>query len=640
MHSIQYFSNDLNYAVIAISKHRCYTQPIHHQSDRRFAMRSGGLLDVRILYYMGIWVTHDGSDVVCRYFLLAVKSLDFMEGKRSKIWQFFSKETENKAKCDICQCSYSIKGGSTTNLKKHLMTKHRPSYDSVFSLKPSTCISNQPSQQPVNLPECSQFQASSNEPKRKKEAQQTDIALFTRKPLSAAREKKINHLILKLIIKDLQPFSIVEDSGFIELINYLEPNYPIPSRYMLSSGLLDAQFTLVKEKLKDELKRASHICLTTDGWTSRATTSYQAVTAHYILGDIWEMRSALLGCFECQERHTADYIKQELIHLVTDWEINDKIFVCVTDNASNMKAAIRLTGWEHFPCVAHTYNLIVQASLQTIQEPIKKVKCIVEYFHRSSIATKKLYAVQEQLKPGQKPLKLIMDVITRWNSTLDMLERVANLQEPIEAAIGLLHNPVENLSENEWRILPEVVKILKPFKQLTEEFSSENEVTISKILAGNSSVLRILNNLNNTLTCDLSKQLVSKLKAEFNIRFKNSSRHQVLSKSAILDPRFKRQAFADDSCYEYAKNSVREELERMMAKPSFVNESESEDTDSPMFDEQQDSIWLEFDRRTTTMSTTASKTSAITFLFLSQLIYNYINIHCNLVMQPSNESNE
>ncbi|CAH1998475.1 unnamed protein product [Acanthoscelides obtectus] len=116
--------------------------------------------------------------------VLAVKSLDFMEGKRSKIWQFFSKETENKAKCDICQCSYSIKGGSTTNLKKHLMTKHRPSYDSVFSLKPSTCISNQPSQQPVNLPECSQFQASSNEPKRKKEAQQTDIALFTRKPLS------------------------------------------------------------------------------------------------------------------------------------------------------------------------------------------------------------------------------------------------------------------------------------------------------------------------------------------------------------------------------------------------------------------------------------------------------------------------
>ncbi|CAH1981884.1 unnamed protein product [Acanthoscelides obtectus] len=182
-----------------------------------------------------------------------------------------------------------------------------------------------------------------------------------------------------------------------------------------------------------------------------------------------------------------------------------------------------------------------------------------------------------------------MDIITRWNSTLDMSERVANLQEPIEAAIGLLHNKVENLSENEWQILPEVVKILKPFKQLTEEFSSENEVTISKKLAGNSSVLRILNNLNNTLTCDLSKQLVSKLKAEFNIRFKNSSRYQVLSKAAILDPRFTTQAFADDSCYEYAKNYVKEELERM-AKPSFVNESESEDIDSPMFDEQQDSI--------------------------------------------------
>ncbi|CAH1955128.1 unnamed protein product [Acanthoscelides obtectus] len=87
MHSIQYFSNDLNYAVIAISKHRCYTQPIHHQSDRRFAMRSGGLLDVRILYYMGIWVTHDGSDV---YLLLKVSTS--WRGKEVRFGSFLAKK--------------------------------------------------------------------------------------------------------------------------------------------------------------------------------------------------------------------------------------------------------------------------------------------------------------------------------------------------------------------------------------------------------------------------------------------------------------------------------------------------------------------------------------------------------------------
>lgn len=46
--------------------------------------------------------------------------------------------------------------------------------------------------------------------------------------------------------------------------------------------------------------RALPISFTTDGWTTCATTSYQGVTAHYILDD-WELKLAILGCFECQE---------------------------------------------------------------------------------------------------------------------------------------------------------------------------------------------------------------------------------------------------------------------------------------------------------------------------------------------------
>lgn len=94
-----------------------------------------------------------------------------------------------------------------------------------------------------------------------------------------------------------------------------------------------------------------------------------------------------------------------------------------------------------------------------------------EHFHNNPVATKKLIAMQEQLRPNQKPLKLKMDVVTRWNSTLDMIERICSLQEPLEASLGILHNPVENLSEDEWQTLPEIIKILKPFKQLTEEMS-------------------------------------------------------------------------------------------------------------------------------------------------------------------------
>lgn len=64
-----------------------------------------------------------------------------------------------------------------------------------------------------------------------------------------------------------------------------------------------------------------------------------------------------------------------------------------------------------------------------------------------------------------------------------MIQRICSLQEPLEASLGILHNPVENLLEGEWQTLPEIIKILKPFKQHSEEMSSDKKVTVSIVLA-------------------------------------------------------------------------------------------------------------------------------------------------------------
>lgn len=44
--------------------------------------------------------------------------------KRSEIWLHFSTISTGHAKCNICGSKYSYKGGSTSNLKKHLQSKH------------------------------------------------------------------------------------------------------------------------------------------------------------------------------------------------------------------------------------------------------------------------------------------------------------------------------------------------------------------------------------------------------------------------------------------------------------------------------------------------------------------------------------
>ncbi|RVE45429.1 hypothetical protein evm_009947 [Chilo suppressalis] len=139
-------------------------------------------------------------------------SLPTMDKKRSKLWGFFTQTKDDKAKCDLCHSLYSVKGGSTTNLKKHLMKKHRPTYETIVpgsvsvaaALEAPTSASTE-STNPVII---------TNETN----SQQTKLSAFITRQVGVVREKKNNDLIFKMIVKDLQPFSVVEDAGFKDLI--------------------------------------------------------------------------------------------------------------------------------------------------------------------------------------------------------------------------------------------------------------------------------------------------------------------------------------------------------------------------------------------------------------------------------------
>lgn len=94
-----------------------------------------------------------------------------------------------------------------------------------------------------------------------------------------------------------------------------------------------------------------------------------------------------------------------------------------------MVNAVKLCNWWHVPCFAHTLNLIVQASLNEITEVRGKVKAIVEVFKKSPQAFQKLNNVQKQMDCPVLTVK--QDCPTRWNSTVDMLERILKIKEPL-----------------------------------------------------------------------------------------------------------------------------------------------------------------------------------------------------------------
>ena len=58
------------------------------------------------------------------------------------------------------------------------------------------------------------------------------------------------------------------------------------------------------------------------------------------------------------EQHTAINIASKIQEMLQLWDFEDsQIFMILRDNAANMKAAFRDSGYDSFGCLAHTFQV-------------------------------------------------------------------------------------------------------------------------------------------------------------------------------------------------------------------------------------------------------------------------------------------
>ena len=200
----------------------------------------------------------------------------------------------------------------------------------------------------------------------------------------------------------MQPASVVEDLGLRRFVNMLDPRYDIPSRRTLMRRL-PTKYEEIKLHILKVLPKVMYVSLTTDIWTSQATESFLTITVHFIHS--WELKSLVLATIKFSVEHNAEHIAAELKKVTNHWGITHKVVAIVTDNASNMVAAVKITGWTHIHCFAHTLNLVVQEAIKndpTLLLIKKKCKDIVTFFHQSVNAAEKLRVVQRQIGIPEK----------------------------------------------------------------------------------------------------------------------------------------------------------------------------------------------------------------------------------------------
>lgn len=364
-----------------------------------------------------------------------------MASKVSSVWEFMIKNKDKKdcVDCSVCQASFVCKGSSTTSLRRHLINQHGISLSNKReSGSQSETVAGEGSV--GSQPKLKQFIKS-------KEKLQRD----------SPRAASITSKVAKMIYKDLQPLSIIEDEGFRELLEVCEPRYVLPSMATFRNNIVPATYKDASNQLKSIIKahKATNpkacYSLTTDGWTSRNPTSYVTYTLHLVIEH--QVRSFVLATQELSEKHTAQNLTSHLAKTLSEWGIIDiqtladnpneedglvdednpidpfssvplrelRQIVITTDNASNISKAIKDSGTQHVRCFAHTINLGVQKFISSISDHLARVRAIVKFFHRSPSAAAKLTVsvMQAMLHIYILNLQfLILHTYTHWYSFL------------------------------------------------------------------------------------------------------------------------------------------------------------------------------------------------------------------------------
>jgi hypothetical protein len=200
------------------------------------------------------------------------------------------------------------------------------------------------------------------------------------------------------IAKDMLPLSSVNDPGFKHMLKTFEPRYIPPERSALTRHfmlkLYEEEKTTVEKAIAKDM---TYFAVTCDGWSSRASHSYTAVTLHYIDSN-WQMRDHLLEV--AASAQTAQNLATGLEDVFSRWKLPiSRLGGMTTDNARNTISALDSLEWSHLGCFAHTIQLGVHKAMEVpeVAKALGRARRLVGHFHHSVRSTNILRQKQKDL---------------------------------------------------------------------------------------------------------------------------------------------------------------------------------------------------------------------------------------------------
>ncbi|XP_022834999.1 zinc finger BED domain-containing protein 4-like [Spodoptera litura] len=471
----------------------------------------------------------------------------------SVIWKYFLIVNDECAKCKICDGKYSRKGKGTTSLKNHLQRKHPEEYDLFLKEDAAKKRTDELPRPGTSLQTV------------KREFKQTFFDEYMEKTRmwdnTNPKSIKIDYLIAEMLALSDLPFQHVEQLGFRRLMDHIVPNYVLKGRKYFTELVCSELYDKVSSKIKNMLQDFDKVSFTSDIWSdSSSGVSLLSLTCHGITED-FQRKNIVLKANVLEERHTGDYISEIFQSMLNEWGIQKQNVHCmVRDGGSNMKRACSLSEIHNIDCTAHQLHLVVKEAIKkvdTISVLLAKCRKIAGHFNHSTMAKQELEKIQVRL--NQKVLKVLQDSPTRWNSSYHMLERLDCIKDSL--SLYASNNKIDQFNADDWTLIQDLVKVLKPLDDITKTLSSQNSC-ISDVIPLVRALNKIYDEIQESLNISVPSVLdfVSALKNELDYRFSEVDKNILFQVATFLDPRYKSKFFSD-ILIKQIKEKLRADLE-------------------------------------------------------------------------------
>uniref|UniRef100_A0A8C5MU29 BED-type domain-containing protein n=1 Tax=Leptobrachium leishanense TaxID=445787 RepID=A0A8C5MU29_9ANUR len=392
--------------------------------------------------------------------------------RNSAVWEFFKKCAADPtvAICNLCQkrlkCGKDTGRLGTTCLRRHMTSCHTSRW-LMDVPAPSQCDS---------IPSAEDLRSQITLPQ-----------LLQRKKKYSPNHPQAQHLnasLAKLLTLQLLPFQLVDSASFREFAECAVPQWQVSKCHYFSRKAIPALYQHMEDNVIESLGKAisSKVHVTLDTWSSKhGQGRYISFTAHWVT----DCNAILYLSFVClrDRSHTGPEILSALQGQVQRWltprQLQLGMIVC--DNGSNLLSALRKGRLTHVPCLVHVLNLVVQRFLTKypgLAELLSQARNVCSHFRWSFPASIRLAEIQREFHlPTNKQSDL--DMPTRWNSILAMLQRLHKQQRAIneylcEYGTRTGSGQLVFFSPPQWLMIKDACTVLSPFEEATRMVSRDS----------------------------------------------------------------------------------------------------------------------------------------------------------------------